>query len=56
MLDHIGFSTADLDKARDFYAKALAPLGITVLMEVTPDMTGTLLPRGAVSARGPHSS
>ncbi len=40
MLDHIGFSTTDLDKARDFYAKALAPLGITVLMEVTPEMTG----------------
>src|SRR5439155_11910818 len=41
MLDHIGFSVSDLKRARAFYEKALAPLGITVIMEVTPEMTGT---------------
>jgi catechol 2,3-dioxygenase-like lactoylglutathione lyase family enzyme len=40
MLDHIGFSVGDLVKAKAFYEKALAPLGVTVVMEVTPEMTG----------------
>jgi catechol 2,3-dioxygenase-like lactoylglutathione lyase family enzyme len=33
MLDHIGFSVPDLPASRAFYAAALAPLGIGVLME-----------------------
>jgi catechol 2,3-dioxygenase-like lactoylglutathione lyase family enzyme len=41
MLDHIGFSVADYPRAKAFYTKALAPLGITCLMEVTPEMTGS---------------
>jgi catechol 2,3-dioxygenase-like lactoylglutathione lyase family enzyme len=41
MLDHIGYAVTDLKKSRDFYTKALAPLGITLIMEVTPEMTGT---------------
>ena len=40
MLDHIGFPVSDIAKARAFYERALAPLGITVLMEVTEKMTG----------------
>ena len=40
MLDHIGFPVSDIAKARAFYERALAPLGITVLMEVTEEMTG----------------
>ena len=40
MLDHIGFSTADFARAKAFYQKALAPLGVRLLMEVTPEMTG----------------
>src|SRR5215210_3399744 len=40
MLDHIGFSVSDIGKAKAFYAQALAPLGLEVLMEVTPEMTG----------------
>lgn len=40
MFDHIGFSTDDLQRSRSFYERALAPLGITCLYEVTPDMTG----------------
>jgi catechol 2,3-dioxygenase-like lactoylglutathione lyase family enzyme len=41
MLDHIGFSVSNLKVSRIFYEKALKPLGITPLMEVTPEMTGT---------------
>jgi catechol 2,3-dioxygenase-like lactoylglutathione lyase family enzyme len=41
MLDHIGFSVADMKVSRVFYEKALAPLGIKVVMEVTPEMTGS---------------
>lgn len=40
MFDHVGFSTPDLQRLRAFYETALAPLGITCLMEVTADMTG----------------
>ncbi|MFC3528516.1 VOC family protein [Paracoccus mangrovi] len=40
MIDHIGFAVADLEQARQFYVRALAPLGISVLMEVTEEMTG----------------
>ena len=41
MLDHIGFSVSNMKVSRIFYEKALKPLGITSLMEVTPEMTGT---------------
>lgn len=40
MIDHIGLTVADLDKARAFYLAALQPLGIAVVMEVTEEMTG----------------
>ncbi len=40
MIDHIGFPVSDLTRARAFYDGALAPLGISVLLEVTEDMTG----------------
>lgn len=40
MIDHIGFAVADMQQARQFYARALQPLGISVLMEVTEEMTG----------------
>lgn len=40
MIDHIGFGVCDLDRSRAFYAAALAPLGMTVAMEVTAAETG----------------
>lgn len=40
MLDHVGFSVADLVRSRVFYERALKPLGITMMMEVTEEMTG----------------
>jgi catechol 2,3-dioxygenase-like lactoylglutathione lyase family enzyme len=41
MLDHIGISVSNMKKSRAFYESALNPLGIRVVMEVTPEMTGT---------------
>jgi catechol 2,3-dioxygenase-like lactoylglutathione lyase family enzyme len=40
MIDHVGFPVTDIKKSIAFYTKALAPLGITLIKEVTPEMTG----------------
>jgi catechol 2,3-dioxygenase-like lactoylglutathione lyase family enzyme len=39
MIDHIGFSVADFERAKAFYSKALAPLGYTLIMEVPAEKT-----------------
>jgi catechol 2,3-dioxygenase-like lactoylglutathione lyase family enzyme len=39
MLDHVGFAVADAERSRLFYEQALAPLGISLIMSVTPDQT-----------------
>ncbi|WBU53727.1 VOC family protein [Paracoccus sp. SCSIO 75233] len=40
MIDHVGFAVSDLARSRAFYEGALAPLGITVMMEMTEEATG----------------
>jgi catechol 2,3-dioxygenase-like lactoylglutathione lyase family enzyme len=40
MLDHIGFPVSDFRRSVAFYTTAFAPLGITLVMEVTKEMTG----------------
>jgi catechol 2,3-dioxygenase-like lactoylglutathione lyase family enzyme len=35
-LDHIGISVTDSERSKAFYTKALAPLGITLVMEFGP--------------------
>ncbi|HMQ57299.1 MAG TPA: VOC family protein [Rhizobiaceae bacterium] len=40
MIDHTGLSVSDFDRARAFYDAALAPLGITFMMQVPPEYTG----------------
>ena len=40
MIDHIGMSVSDIARATEFYRKALAPLGISVVMEVSAEDTG----------------
>ena len=40
MLDHIGIPVSDFAGAKAFYAQALAPLGIELVMEVTAERTG----------------
>lgn len=39
MLDHIGIAVSDAARSRTFYEKALAPIGITLVMEVGPELT-----------------
>jgi catechol 2,3-dioxygenase-like lactoylglutathione lyase family enzyme len=39
MLDHIGFPVSDFARAKAFYAQALKPLGIALVMELTPEQS-----------------
>jgi catechol 2,3-dioxygenase-like lactoylglutathione lyase family enzyme len=41
MFDHLGITVADFDRSKIFYQKALAPLSITLLTELTAADTGT---------------
>jgi catechol 2,3-dioxygenase-like lactoylglutathione lyase family enzyme len=36
VLDHIGLHVADYERSKAFYAEALAPLGLELLMEPVP--------------------
>lgn len=40
MLDHLGVTVSDFKVSRAFYDQALAPLGVAVIMEVSPEETG----------------
>jgi catechol 2,3-dioxygenase-like lactoylglutathione lyase family enzyme len=39
-LDHIGLDVSDYDASKAFYEKALAPLGMRILMEPVPEVGG----------------
>jgi len=39
MIDHVGFSVSDYERAKAFYLKALAPLGYAMIMEVPAEIT-----------------
>jgi len=39
-LDHLGLPVSDLERAKSFYTKVLAPLGITLLRTVPASVTG----------------
>ena len=39
IIDHFGFGVSDYERIKAFYTRALAPLGITLVMEVTPEQT-----------------
>jgi catechol 2,3-dioxygenase-like lactoylglutathione lyase family enzyme len=41
VIDHIGMSVRDIARATEFYRKALAPLGIGVVMEVSAEDTAS---------------
>jgi catechol 2,3-dioxygenase-like lactoylglutathione lyase family enzyme len=34
MIDHMGFPVSDYERSKTFYAKALAPLGYALIMEI----------------------
>ncbi|HET7922815.1 MAG TPA: VOC family protein [Gammaproteobacteria bacterium] len=40
MLDHIGFPVSDFKRSKEFYEKALAPVEISLIMEIGPEITG----------------
>ena len=40
MLDHVGLNVSDYARSRDFYTRALAPLGLELLMEPVADVGG----------------
>ena len=37
MIDHAGFAVSDINRSRAFYDAALAPLGITLIMDIPPE-------------------
>jgi catechol 2,3-dioxygenase-like lactoylglutathione lyase family enzyme len=39
-IDHIGLDVTDYELSKDFYERALAPLGIKLLMEPVPEVGG----------------
>ena len=41
MLDHMGFPAVDFEKSKAFYDKALAPLGVSVVMAVSAEESGS---------------
>lgn len=41
MLDHIGLKVTDVELSRAFYDQALKPLGVSVVMEVPKEKTGS---------------
>jgi catechol 2,3-dioxygenase-like lactoylglutathione lyase family enzyme len=41
ILDHMGFGVSDYERAKTFYAHALAPLGLALLMEIGPEHNET---------------
>ncbi|MGE5261075.1 MAG: VOC family protein [Actinomycetota bacterium] len=40
MIDHIGMPVSNIARATEFYLKALAPLGISIIREVSAEQTG----------------
>jgi catechol 2,3-dioxygenase-like lactoylglutathione lyase family enzyme len=40
MLDHVGLPVSDFDRSKAFYELALAPLGVSVVLAVTPEQSG----------------
>ena len=40
MLDHVGFAVSDYARSKAFYQEALAPLGISLLMEPIAEAAG----------------
>ncbi|WP_026783423.1 VOC family protein [Pleomorphomonas koreensis] len=41
MLDHMGFPAVDFEKSKTFYDKALAPLGVSMVMAVSAEESGS---------------
>lgn len=53
ILDHLGIPVTDFTRSKGFYERALAPLGITVVMEVPAELTGNGAAAGFGRGRKP---
>ena len=51
IIDHVSLSVEDLEHAKSFYAKALAPLGLEIVREVTAEQSGSVAFVGFGSGR-----
>jgi catechol 2,3-dioxygenase-like lactoylglutathione lyase family enzyme len=52
MIDHVGFPVSDYARSKAFYAQALAPLGYTLIMEVTAKQTESGSPAAGFGRNG----
>ena len=52
MIDHLGFPVSDYARSKAFYAKALAPLGYALVMEVSGEDTESESPAAGFGADG----
>jgi catechol 2,3-dioxygenase-like lactoylglutathione lyase family enzyme len=52
MIDHVGFPVSDYARSKAFYEKALAPLGYTLIMQVTADHTESGSPAAGFGKAG----
>jgi catechol 2,3-dioxygenase-like lactoylglutathione lyase family enzyme len=42
IIDHVSLSVEDLGRAKNFYSRALAPLGMQIVGEVTAEQSGSI--------------
>ncbi len=54
MIDHVGFVVKDFEHSKHFYQRALMPLGIVLMMEVTPEQSGAGAHAGFGKAGKPY--
>ena len=52
MIDHVGFPVSDYQKSKAFYGAALAPLGYSLIMEVSADQTDSKHPAAGFGTAG----
>jgi catechol 2,3-dioxygenase-like lactoylglutathione lyase family enzyme len=52
MIDHVGFAVSDYARAKAFYARALAPLGYELVMELPGETNQSGFPAAGFGAGG----
>ena len=52
MIDHVGYAVSNYERAKEFYAKALAPLGYKLIMEVPAETNPSGFPAAGFGADG----
>ena len=50
MIDHVGVAVGDFAKSKEWYAKALAPIGYKVMMEFPAEQAGGQPAAGSATA------